>query len=446
MTKTDYPFAIIKPVAFRNSMLTATTLPEIDPPAWVGGAHLPGDIVSMASTQLCYECLIANTGAAPDQNITGDTPKWKVSLTQAMAWTAGGSRLKGGRARLPGTHKVYQCLVAHLGTTGGSAAVAISIAAPGVITWNAHGFAANTEVTFSTTGALPSGLVAGATYYVLAPTANSFNVSATPGGAAIATTGTQSGTHTATVASTSPDVSSVGDNRKWQVVGATNAYAMFDDKWGTQAVAMHSMTFVMAPGQVVDSLALLNLLGNQVEVTCTVAGEVIYTKTIALQTDIGVYDWKSYFIAPIVAQDDVVLTDLLPYYQQAISITITGPGVVGIGNAAIGQFINLGLLEASPKAGIISYSKKTVDDYGGIVVTPRGYAKRFGGRVIIESKFADQCAAILAQIRDIPVVWIGAGNLYSCLIVWGFFKDFEIDIAYSYDSISYCTLTVEGLV
>lgn len=76
--------------------------------------------------------------------------------------------------------------------------VTMTIAAPGVISWNAHGLAAGTPIKFSTTGALPTGLVAGTTYYVVSPTANDFSVAATPGGAPITTTGTQSGVHTAT--------------------------------------------------------------------------------------------------------------------------------------------------------------------------------------------------------------------------------------------------------
>ncbi|MDW9843611.1 hypothetical protein GOB05_27260 [Sinorhizobium meliloti] len=80
--------------------------------------------------------------------------------------------------------------------------VTITVATPGVISWNAHGLAAGTPVKFSTTGALPTGLTAGTTYYVVSPSANDFQVAATPVGAAIATSGTQSGTHTATTAPT----------------------------------------------------------------------------------------------------------------------------------------------------------------------------------------------------------------------------------------------------
>lgn len=70
--------------------------------------------------------------------------------------------------------------------------VTISIASPAVVTM-ANSFVAGQEIVFSTTGALPTGLTAGVTYYVLSPTSSQFNVAATPGGAAINTTGTQSG-------------------------------------------------------------------------------------------------------------------------------------------------------------------------------------------------------------------------------------------------------------
>lgn len=76
--------------------------------------------------------------------------------------------------------------------------VTVTIAAPGVFSWTAHGMADGTPVQFSTTGALPTGITAGTTYYVVNAAANTFSVAATSGGSAITTSGTQSGVHTAT--------------------------------------------------------------------------------------------------------------------------------------------------------------------------------------------------------------------------------------------------------
>mgnify|MGYP007122135195 CR=1 FL=1 len=78
--------------------------------------------------------------------------------------------------------------------------VTISNASPGVVTYaGADNWANNDPVVFQTTGALPTGLTAGTTYYVknLNAGANTFEVSATAGGASINTSSAGSGTHTA---------------------------------------------------------------------------------------------------------------------------------------------------------------------------------------------------------------------------------------------------------
>lgn len=73
----------------------------------------------------------------------------------------------------------------------------ISIAAPGVVTVDSAPSDGDV-VTFSTTGSLPTGLTAGTEYYVVNRTSTTFQVSATSGGSAITTSGTQSGVQTAT--------------------------------------------------------------------------------------------------------------------------------------------------------------------------------------------------------------------------------------------------------
>jgi hypothetical protein len=74
-----------------------------------------------------------------------------------------------------------------------NATVTMTIASPCVVTCNL-GLLDGTPITLSTTGALPTGLLPGTTYYVKYLTTSTFNLAATSGGAAINTSGTQSGT------------------------------------------------------------------------------------------------------------------------------------------------------------------------------------------------------------------------------------------------------------
>ncbi len=74
----------------------------------------------------------------------------------------------------------------------------ISIATPAVVTRAAHGLIAGDKIEFTTTGALPTGITASTPYYVLSSglTTDTFQISATIGGSAVNTSGSQSGTHT----------------------------------------------------------------------------------------------------------------------------------------------------------------------------------------------------------------------------------------------------------
>jgi hypothetical protein len=71
----------------------------------------------------------------------------------------------------------------------------VTIAAPGVATLDNHGFNTNDRIIFETTGALPTGLSAETWYYVIKTGTHTFQIAATRDGAAITTSGSQSGTH-----------------------------------------------------------------------------------------------------------------------------------------------------------------------------------------------------------------------------------------------------------
>ena len=82
--------------------------------------------------------------------------------------------------------------------TPSSQSATISIASPAVVTLSSATPlpATGTPVYFTTTGTLPTGLNTGQVYYVIFPSAGTFQLSATPSGSAINTSATQSGTHT----------------------------------------------------------------------------------------------------------------------------------------------------------------------------------------------------------------------------------------------------------
>jgi len=94
----------------------------------------------------------------------------------------------------------YAALWAVLSADKGAAT--ITIATPGVVSSAAHGLITGDVVSFTTTGALPTGLTASTNYYVVYVDAGTFSLATTYSnaiaGTKIATSGSQSGTHTLT--------------------------------------------------------------------------------------------------------------------------------------------------------------------------------------------------------------------------------------------------------
>jgi hypothetical protein len=128
--------------------------------------------------------------------------RYNITLSQFEGYSNGVWGAIGGGAVGGGTDKVFVqnhtdvSAPWEIGQDNMVSGVTVTIASPAVFTLNNHGFVAGMQVRLKTTGALPTGL-AQTRYYVLATglTTNTFQLSATLGGAAIATSGTQSGVH-----------------------------------------------------------------------------------------------------------------------------------------------------------------------------------------------------------------------------------------------------------
>jgi hypothetical protein len=80
---------------------------------------------------------------------------------------------------------------------GTKSTVTITVASPAVVSDVAHGKSNGDPVILNTTGALPTGLSPGVTYFLVNKATDTYQLAATVGGSAINTSGTQSGVHSA---------------------------------------------------------------------------------------------------------------------------------------------------------------------------------------------------------------------------------------------------------
>ncbi len=129
------------------------------------------------------------------------------------------------------------------GTSTGNSSTAlgnftVTINSPGVFTLNNHNLIVGDTVVLSTTGALPTGLSAATTYYVISAglTTNNFELSATRGGSAINTTGSQSGVHSITLTTSNYLMTPVPQPTVYASGQEFNIIANFDNSFVTGAI------------------------------------------------------------------------------------------------------------------------------------------------------------------------------------------------------------------
>lgn len=231
----------------------------------------------------------------------------------------------------------------------------------------------------------------------------------------------------------------------WVDMGPTNQYAMFDDSVGTSTTAVDEVEVVLAPGRV-DSLALLDVEAELVQVTMTVDGDIVYQKTQSTYgTGQAITNLYLYFTARIGRRSVLLFMDLPRYPNGIVTITATAAAgeTVAIGTMKIGQQFFIGSTEAGVKAGITDYSKVDTDEFGNRKVIRRNYAKRNSMQLQLANELVDFVFKTLADLRGVPIVWI-ASTRFDCLVTFGIYTEFEIDIAYF--NISFCSLSTLSLV
>ncbi len=346
----------------------------------------------------------------------------------------------GERTQVDGTdsHLVYESKI------GDSEVVTITIATPGVVTWTGHGFSAGKRLRFSTTGALPTGLVAGTSYYLVTPLTNTFQVSATLGGAAINTTGSQSGVHTC-VASDNIGKTPADNPDYWTEVYDTNRWRMFDLSSNSVTSNADEIDVTIAttgrcPGVYVGGT---NARTIQVIQTDAIDG-VVYDETFNMVDNDAIYDHYDYCFSPIERKESLCVTDLFPYGNADVQVIQSDTGeTVECAVLIVGEVLLFGDCEVEPQIGIDDYSINQVDEFGTRRLEQRGYNAVAGFVVYVQSAFVDPLYRRLKTFRATPLVWFGSTE-YELTTVFGTYESFTLAVPYS-DGWSVWNLNLKGL-
>lgn len=335
-----------------------------------------------------------------------------------------------------------------------SATVTITIASPGVVTHTGHGLPEGTPVVMTTTVALPTGLSNGGRYFIINSTTNTYQLAATVDGAPIVTTGSQSGTHTATAqvhrrylsqqASNTGHPPAIDDGTWWLNIGPTNRWAMFDVLRNTGTVGTSPMTIVLTPGQRVDALGLVGLVADSVRVKVTVAAVDVFDETRSLLRR-NTTSWYEYFFGAFAYRSAVGFFELPPYVNGVITITLTrSSGNVTCGGLVLGTAVDLGETEAQAEDDALNFSIVERDDYGNSELIPRRSVPTSVQRVLCPKERVNKARALRDQLNATPALWSGLdddeSDYFEAVLILGVYKRFRIGLDHPHHAIIDLTL------
>lgn len=234
------------------------------------------------------------------------------------------------------------------------------------------------------------------------------------------------------------------DGVNWLAVGPTNAWAMLDGEISTaSSTSSGRMEITIAPGRV-TALALFGLVGSAVSMVVVDGdtGVVMYRKSAELDAAI-ITDWYQYAYSDFRQRPDWVVTDLPPYANARISISINGT-VAACAALVVGELYSLGGTLMGPRLSITDYSRKETDEFGATSFVRRAFAKRLAVEVMFTQAELDTAMGLLSDLRAMPAVYIPAdGPNLQAMLIYGWYRDFGITVAYATRCL--CSLELEGL-
>jgi hypothetical protein len=212
---------------------------------------------------------------------------------------------------------------------------------------------------------------------------------------------------------------------KWELIGATNKWAMFDSKYQTISSQWTSIQIVLTPGVIITSVALLNATGASATILQSVSG---YTETILLYNHDVLSWWEWYYETPI-RTGEAVFDQIPPYAASTLTITVDNTGgTASVGVLVIGKEKRLGATQWEASRTINDYSRAVEAADGTVSLTVGNYSKRLNVEVFIDAGFESEATRILEEFRATPLVFVGS-SLYSMTIIYGWLGGWYVPIS-----------------
>ena len=217
----------------------------------------------------------------------------------------------------------------------------------------------------------------------------------------------------------------LSDKNSWLPLGATNRWKMFDKAVNSQTSAPDSVTVTIKPGELVNTLTLLNVSGSSVTVSQT---ESNYARTRSLVTH-DVLNWYDFWYQEPVWVGDTVFDDIPPYISSSLTVTVNSPSnQAAIGGWFLGKAKFIGTTQWELTAGILSYSTSTTDAFGNTTLLKRENAKKMNFEVSIPRGYEDEAYRFLRSADNTEMVAIASTN-WAMTVSYGYLGQWDVPLS-----------------
>jgi len=225
------------------------------------------------------------------------------------------------------------------------------------------------------------------------------------------------------------------ENDWWVDIGPTNKYAMFDYNRTTTSIDTSPLSVTIAPGQRVDSLALLGMQATQVTISATsvLGGGTVYGPEVVSLRRRSTRTWSDYFFGAFREVPSIILTDLPQFSDLIVTVEFENASDnVRVGTCAIGKSIFLGDIEYNPISDAINFSEVNRNDFGDAQLTQRRSIPKTTQKVFADTDILNSVRQARTDLNAQVAVWFGLDDeddpRAEALLILGFYRTWTIDL------------------
>lgn len=224
------------------------------------------------------------------------------------------------------------------------------------------------------------------------------------------------------------------DTTKWQKIGKTNRWAAYDLTTTQATVVPLSYSFVITPGERINSISFKGMRANYLSVSVSSGGTVVYTASEDLNTR-EVFGYYDHCFKPFTTKPSFIRFDLPPYTDAVITVTLSvTEGDVVLTSFGIGSYVYIGAVQYGATSGSKGYS--TVDRNFDATINKMIPRRRVPIKNLTLEVEKDRLNSIDKAIEPYdaqPAIWSGLDDdndgYFEVLHLVAFYTDYKFNLS-----------------